>query len=45
VSDDIVLAGADSAQQIPVLAFVTGEKDVAVGRAEVNLVWVTRIGL
>ncbi len=44
VRDDIVLAGADAAQQIPVLAFVRRRKNMAVRSTEKNLVGIMRVG-
>ena len=43
VGNDVILAYSDSAQQLPMLAFVSGRKDVPIGRAEVELLRVLRI--
>ncbi len=43
VRNDVILANADSAQQLPMLAFVCGRKDVPVRCAEVELLRILRI--
>ena len=43
VSDDVILAGADAAEQLPVRALIAGRKDVTVGGAEIHLFDVVRI--
>src|SRR2546430_1863132 len=43
MGNDVILAYSDSAQQLPMLAFVGGRKDVPIGRAEVELLRVLRI--
>src|SRR5580704_6371327 len=45
VSNHIVLASADAADQLPMGAFIVGKENVAVGSAEVHLLDVVGIGL